>query len=257
MNISMIKLKGRGFLMGNLTVISLLILSLLSLSLCMNLIPGVVFQWETDLSEKSRSAIVLTLSVCIIAFLFAVISALDMGIDRFFLRKAQKKGASTKDFFFYFKPKEVLGMLSFSLRLFLIKFIMGTVCFLPAVLCGALVSSMISSSASLNVSVVLLIAFLCFILNGMYFYSRFSGTLFLAKYYYIKGEYLNFRQLVSSSQYTMKKELKNLRRLKLSFSGWFLLCLFILPSLYVFSYYRQSSAVIAAEFMKTDPLQNR
>lgn len=256
MNISMLKLKGRGYLIGNITVISLLFFSALCFSLCLNIIPGVIYQAEMKLAENLRNVLVFASSLFAVVFLFAVFSALFMGIDRFFLRKAQKTGASTADFFHYFRVKEMFGMVDFSFKLTLLKLMMLSICFLPCVICGMFISSMLTSSASLNVSAILLIAFVCLFLNGARFYFHFTGTLFLAKYYYIKGEYLNFRQLVASSQCAMKKHMKTLKKLKLSFTGWFLLCLFIFPAVYVFSYYRQSAAVAASEFMKTDPLQN-
>ena len=70
-----------------------------------------------------------------------------------------------------------------------------------------------------------------------------------AKEYYAKGEYITFRQLVSSSQSQMKNRRKTLVKLRLSFLLWVIFSLFFFPSAYVFSYYSQSKAVLAAEFM--------
>ena len=69
------------------------------------------------------------------------------------------------------------------------------------------------------------------------------------RYYYAKGEYLTFRQLVSSSQHQINNHRKALTRLRLSFSLWLIFSLFFFPAAYVFSYYSQCKAVFAAEIM--------
>ena len=84
-------------------------------------------------------------------------------------------------------------------------------------------------------------------LLGVVTFGKISDTFFLVRYSFIKGDYLNFRHLLSLSQQNMSGKTEKLRRLKGSFTGWFLLCALILPIPYVWCYYRQTKACFAAE----------
>lgn len=249
MKISMIKLRGRAYLMGNLLLLSLLFFTVLSFSICLNILPETALQLLSSVSENTANIITAIISIVVMILVFCVFSAADMGLRRFFLRKAQRKGGSVKDLFFYFNPRETVRLICFSVKMTFMKAALLTLYFLPFLLSLFLLLSLIRNSASLNVSVVMLLSTLCLFLNGIMFYSKMVSSLFLVKYYFVNGEYLDFRHLISSSQNQMKKHKKTLMKLKISFTGWFLSCIFLLPVGYVFSYFCQSKAVAAAEFM--------
>lgn len=249
MKISIMKLKGRGYLIGNLLLLSLLFFTVILFSVCINILPEMALQLLSTVPQNITNIITLFVCVAVILFLFCIFSAADMGLIRFFLRKAQKKGGKAKDLFFYFSPKQTAKLISFSVKTALLKFFILCICFMPFCFGSFLLFSLIKNSASLSVSVVMLLSTLCFLLNGIVFYSLADSSLFLLKYYFANGEYLNFRHLVSSSQTQMKKHRRTLLKLRLSFMGWFLSCVFILPIGYVFSYFSQSKAVAASHFM--------
>lgn len=246
---SMIKLKGRGYLIGNLPLLSLLFLSLWAFSVCLNILPEAVTQLLSENPGKMRIASVLGASLGVVIVLFSVTGLSYMGLQRFFLRKAEGKGGRVKDLFFYFSPSESFGAISFLLRYALMKAALYTVCYTPFAVGAAFVFRLAKTSASLSVTVIMLFTVIILFVNGSAFALSVKASLFLVKYYYIRGIYLTFRQLVSSSQKEMKKHRKSLFRLELSFIWWFLSCLLIVPSVYVFLYYGQSKAVFAAEIM--------
>ncbi len=246
MKTSIIKLKSKAYLMGNTFMLCLLFFTLLLLCLCLNLLPEIALQ---TLTFFKKSTVLLCVSVGVITLTFTLFSLSDMGFTRYFLRKAQRSGGSVKDLFFYLAPKKAVKLLGFSIKFTLMKILLFLLCFLPFAGNVLAFLSLAENSLSLKVSVVMLISALLFFLSGCIFYSEFADSLFLVKYYYAKGEYLSFRQLVSSSQLQMKKHRASLIKLKLSFSLWLIFSLFFFPSAYVFSYYSQSKAVAAAEFM--------
>ncbi|MBQ3136427.1 MAG: hypothetical protein IJB74_02990 [Clostridia bacterium] len=122
--------------------------------------------------------------------------------------------------------------------------------FFPLSVCSFAVYGFSRHGVSALVCISLMITALCLGINGSFFYSAFYSSYFLCDYYFIEGTYVSFRHLVSCSQKNMKGKHIFLTRLKLSFAGWFILCVFVLPVPYVWSYYSQSLAVAAAEFMK-------
>ncbi len=246
---AIIKLKSRGYLIGNLLVLSLVLLIFSVFSLCLGIIPEIATQLLADVSERVRSIYVIVISFVILLVFFCAFSIVGMGFCRYFLRKAERKGGKVGDLFFYFSPSESFSVLCFFIRYMTLKALLFVLCFLPFTLCGVFLGWLIEKNVSLGVSFVLFFTALILLLLGAAVFSNFKNSLFLVKYYYAKGTYLNFRQLVSSSQSEMKRKGKSLLKLQLSFLGWFLSCLTILPSVYVFMYYQQSMAVLAAEIM--------
>lgn len=246
MKTSMIKLKSKAYLMGNTAMLCLLFFSLVSLYFCLNLLPEIALQTVTFFSE---STILLSVSIAVIGISFTAFSVSDMGFTRYFLRKAERSGGSVKDLFFYFAPEKAIKLLGFSVRFTLMKILLLLLCFMPFSVNLLIFLSLSESSVSLKVSVVMLISSLLFFLSGCVFYLEFADSLFLVKYYYAKGEYLTFRQLVASSQTQMKNCRASLIKLRFSFSLWLIFSLCFFPSAYVFSYYSQSKAVLASEIM--------
>lgn len=249
MKISMIKLRGRGFLIGNMSVLSLLFLSLWAFSVCINIMPEAVTQLLSENSVKIRSLSVIGVSLGVIAIMLFTFSLSYLGLQRFFLRKAQRKGGRVKDLFFYFLPSESFSAFGFMCRYLLMKLFIYSFCYLPFFSGLLFMLRLLKSSASLSVTVIMLFTVILLFINGSVFSLSAKHSLFLVKYYYISGNYVSFRQLVSNSQREMKKHRKSLLSLELSFVWWFLSCLLVFPLVYVFLYHGQSKAVFAAEIM--------
>ncbi len=232
--------------MGNTSMLCLLFFTLVSVCLCLNLLPEIALQ---ILTYFEKSTVLILASLAVISMMFVIFSVADMGFTRYFIRKAERSGGSAKDLFFYSSPKKVMKLMAFSLKYNLMKALLFLLCFLPFSANVMIFLSLSETVLSLKVSVVMLISALLFFLSGCQFYGKLADSLFLVKYYYAKGEYLTFRQLVSSSQSQMKNRRKLLVKLRLSFLLWMIFSLCFFSSAYVFSYYSQSKAVLAAEFM--------
>ena len=189
----------------------------------------------------------VVLSLVFLSFSVVMYLALSMGIDRFMLKRAENIIAGAGDIFCYFAPKKLLSMCGFYLSLFLRKGAVSLILAMPFTVCCGIFVSMCNKGFSAAVcgvfGVFTVIFFLLFIVTA----HQVGDTYFLAKYKYIKGDYLNMKQLFAISQEAMTPKIKRLRQMKLSFAGWFALCILILPVPYVWSYYRQCKACFAAE----------
>ncbi len=246
MKTSVIKLKGKACLIGNTSVLCLLFFTLAAVMLCLNFLPEIAVQ---TLPDYHKNTFMIFVSVAVIAFAYALYSVFDMSFTRFFLRKAEKKGGTVKDLFYYSAPSRAVRLILFCVRLGMVKAFLLLICFLPFAANIVIFLNLSEHSVSLKVSAVMLASAIFFFLNGCRFYFMLSDSLFLVRYYYAKDEYLTFRQLVSSSQHQIKNHRKALTRLRLSFTLWLIFSLFFFPAAYVFSYYSQCKAVFVAEIM--------
>ncbi len=250
------KIKSQEYLAGNVTLITLLIFSLLCFLFCAGLIPEVLLQlFQKSAFENAKGYIIKSVSLFLMFFSFAIINAVSFGTDRFFLRKAQNKGESVKDIFYYFSFKKLFSLLGFSVFLWAIKGAFMIVCFTPSLSLLFFLTRLLRFSFSVKGTIILFTSVVILAFNGLYFYKRLTAFLFLSRYIYIEGSFINYRQILSFSALVMDKKGRELKKIKLSFFPWFVSCIFIIPAAYVFSYYRQTLCVAAEDFMNKSTLQ--
>lgn len=249
-----IRIKGSILISGNVLLLSLTLATAVVLILSANLS---VLLYELAVREKAQvffgeygSLINLAVSFAFLLFCFGVYSQIKLGTDRFFLRRAQKKGGTAGDIFYYFHPLRAVGAVAFCLKMFFVKILLLLFSLIPFALSSVILYLLLKSNVSALVAASLFGGCVAFLLSGTVFYKNITLSLFLAKYYFIDGRFISFSHLIGSSQEDMKNRTKTLRRLKLSFFGWFALCLFIFPIGYVWSYYNQTMALAGVSFMK-------
>lgn len=246
---SRIRVKSRILILDkNLFLITVLSTGFL-LMLAINLLPYIM-QNTLMITLKNHSDIVsnsveLVISFCI--FIGSILSfcAFSLGVNRYFLKLAQSEDANIKDIFYYFSVKRIFNVSWFYIRIFTIKAVVFIFCQLPSLVLIILVLLLINNSVSALVLMVLCISIAVLIISGLVFYKLISSSLFLMKYYYISGKFVNFSHALASSQEAMLNEKHTPFALTMSFSAWFLSCVFIIPIAYVWSYYIQSKAVFA------------
>ncbi|MGN0448293.1 MAG: hypothetical protein ACI4GC_07090 [Acutalibacteraceae bacterium] len=182
-------------------------------------------------------------------FLFSVFS-FRSGADRFFLRKAQGQGAKVGDFFYYLSPKRVVELFRFYLNFYIRKLILVLLCFTPFVISDVTLYLLVrNGDFSLNVTILLSLMNLLFLLNGMFFYYRFSVFLLISRFCFAGGKYLSQKHLFSVALHESEDIRKKLFKMRLSFSGWFLSCLLILPIGFVWGYFKQSVAAVIKPYI--------
>ncbi len=252
--VSKLRIKGSILLSGNTGLLILTLATAVVIVLSANLS---VIVYEVALRHhvhrifgEYENVVNLVLSFLILVFCLSVYSCVRLGTDRFLLRRAQKKGGTAGDIFYYFHPLRAVGAVSFTFKMLIIKLILVIVSFLPFAVSCILIYNLLKSNVSLLVACFMAVGCLAFFASGIVFYKEITLSFFLAPYYFIEGRYISFSHLVASSQKDMQSTKKALRKLKMSFIGWFLLCAFIFPIGYVWSYYKQTMALAGATFMK-------
>lgn len=243
-----LRLKGRQK-QGECSVILTMTFMIILLSMfSVNLIPLVyVSAVKPFLDSEINNKVALAVSTVVLVTLWFVMSCLSYGSDRFMLKRAEDKTAGAGDIFYYFAPKKALGLIWFLMKFTSLKLLLFSLLSLPFCLCAGICCLLSAEGFSAAVCSIFAVFSLVFISLAVAAYLKISDSFFLVRYRYIKGEYLNFRHLLSQSQQDMLGKTKKLRLLKASFSGWFLLSLLIIPLPYVWCYYRQTKACFANE----------
>lgn len=249
-----IRLKGRGLLIGAVPLSCLSVAVIIMMIVALSLLPLVyinaLLPYLNEHLSFMTNYISVAVSLLIIFVIYMSYTAIKMGSDRYMLKKSQGIHADTKDIFFYFGSRGFFSLVTFSIRLFAVKVIIFIFFNIPTILCAVLLVYFSTSAFSAAVSLIIGAGCLAFAVNGVRYYKKATASLFLARFYFIKGEFISFRHLLSSSQNAMKGKEKELMRLKGSFIGWFFSCAFILPIGYVWGYYNQTLAAYADEIMK-------
>ena len=252
--ISLVRLKARYLQSGNLIIFILLLLVSVMMVLCVNLLPLIYEKLVSppvkENLPRQSSTIDFFVSFFLVLFAITVFFALSSSVTRCFYKRASNEEIKADDLFYYFALKRVFVNICFRLKLAALK-LSGTVLFsLPFACSCAFLYRSAKRGVSVQVSIVMLLITVAFLLVGVLFFSEFSSLLFLCPYLFLSGERLSFKNTVLRSIRLMKNKKAWLRKIKLSFGGWFLLCAFIFPVGYVWSYYRQTLAVAAVSVMK-------
>ena len=117
-------------------------------------------------------------------------------------------------------------------------------CLLPFSAMIFCIAKAVSNEIPLNAVAVMGAFAVSLLVLGAIFYRRFSALLFLAPYIYCSGS-CTMAQSIKMSFQKSDGNIESFLGLRRSFSGWFLLCLFIFPAAYVWSYYKLTEAIFA------------
>ena len=204
---------------------------------------------KPEAEDNFQNIVSVAVAVGLLAFLIQSVACLSYGCDRFMLKRGENKTSGARDIFYYFAPSRMVKLSFFLLKLNFLKLIIFIFLSFPCIICSYVFYSLSKDKFSALVCVIFAVFTVVFLLQSVSTYNKIINTFFLVRYRYIKGEYLNFSNLLSISQTEMRAKTKTLRALRWSFSGWFALALLIIPAPYVWCYYRQTLACFAADAM--------
>ena len=241
-----LRIKGRMLLIGNTCLLHLILATGVMLILCVNFS---VLTYELFLKKSNSRLADFSVSLLLLLLSAAVCWLMHLGTVRFFLRRSQGMGESAADLFRYFNPMRSPGALAFGVGLVAIKIFYFALSIIPFGIIFYILVSALHRGVSALVAAFLAVGCVLLFISSVIFYKSITASLFLCKYHYVCGDCISFRQIITSSFQDMEKRKRLLMRLKGSFGGWFFLSLLILPSGYVWSYYNQTLAVAASEFM--------
>lgn len=246
-----LRLKGRQK-QGECSVILTMTFLIIILSMfTVNLVPLIYVSVLKPYLTGGEEVKVISLAVSsgVLLLIWWIMSALSYGSDRFMLKRAEDKTAGAGDIFYYFAPRKAFELSSFLLKFGTIKIMVILFLSVPVCFCAGVCLTLAEKGFSAAVCSIFAVFSLTFLCVGIDTYYKVADSCFLVRYRYIKGEYLNFVHLLSQSQRDVETNISRLRKLKVSFSGWFLLALLIIPMPYVWCYYRQTKACFASEML--------
>lgn len=212
-----------------------------------NLLPLVyIFAVKPLIVSANKEALTFTVSAMLLIISAVCLLCLSFGCDRFMLKRAENITAGAGDIFYYFRVKNSLKLISFAFKFTSVKLMLLVALSVPFIICAYTFYVLAADGFSALVCSIFALFSALFFLLSIGTYRKITSYLFTVKYRYIKGEYINFRHLLSSAQLDMKEKINDVRALKRSFIGWFLICFFIIPIPYVWCYYRQTLACFAS-----------
>ena len=181
----------------------------------------------------------------IMGFLF---SPVINGYIRAFYRAAYTETIDLKDVFFYFGGSRYINALSLNIRFILRMLLPILLCYLPLI-----AFDIVSGSAGSEFNSSVLHHNLRFILAVL---STFLVVLWSIRYFTVftvsaDNDQFTPRQVFAYNKYIMQNRTGNVARLIISFIPWMLLCLTVLPMLYVIPYMTQSLCISAKWTTKT------
>lgn len=215
----------------------------------------------TSLSDTGEENIIINPSiystiVTAAGALFFLIIFMPITLGQYFWHYNNSKGSnnevssvfapfsSSKNFF-----KSVWYIINISVR----RLLWAIAFFFPAVVVSNLDNTLLSgveAQYSKYLSLGLSLLTVVFVLLGLVLYTIFSMRYFLAPYLLVSDPNLSANKAISLSVTLMKNRKVEAFWFVLSFFGWFFLCIFVVPLLYVFPLYVNSRAHYARNIVE-------
>lgn len=208
------------------------------------LIERFVFSESMLVIAAKTVAAFLTAAVCIYSYF-----ALSYGMKKYFFERAKSEESSLSFLFCFFKLSNIIKTIRFGFFFSLAKLLILAVCLVPSAAMFFLLVRMINNDASLKVAVIFVFCLLLMLSCSLYFYFKAKRLLFLCEFLFIEDSSRSFFECAKISTEKMEHETGKLFRLRMSFSGWIMLCVMIFPIAYVWGYYQQTMAVAAREIL--------
>lgn len=183
--------------------------------------------------------------------ILALLGAFKSGSDRYYYKKAMNEKTDGREVFYYFSFKCFVKMTVFYLNLYARRFLIVLFCMLPFMLGVGYLYSVVSTHAvSLKLTVIMFLTCLALFFCGAVFFFRLNAFLFLARYCFVSDEFETNRQIFAFSYHAMNRNRSRLFKRRMAFVPWFASCVFLLPISFVRSYYNQSMAELASEYLQ-------
>ena len=208
-----------------------------------------------EMLALTQDALVSLISLLFLSSLILLLGPLRLGISKWYAETAQGVSPPLHTVFFYFSSvkKYIASVKHLLLKIFrvfpcAVLFIGG------AVALSSLITYIFSVSgfSSLGVNpVVSNSTTVIFVIIGVLAYMMISLRYFLADYLFVTGDEGNVDYMSLSAELMNGYKL-NVWRLMATYSGWILLCVFVFPILYSFSFMHASYSVVAKWIVITE-----
>lgn len=166
-----------------------------------------------------------------------------------FYENAKKVRLPVKSLFSFYNVKKSPSALKLVVSVELRKFLCVLVFLTPSFVIAGYIFYALSSGIGIKMLLSLVAgAFLLFV-SGAFFAFSFSQRYFLAAYIMYENNSCKVREAIKLSSEIMEKRCFEVAFFKLSFFGWFMLCVFVFPTLYVYPFYKMSNSLKAVSIL--------
>ena len=171
---------------------------------------------------------------------YVFLAPFKYGRDIWFYENAKKNRLSIRKLFSFYKGRKLYYSIKFVLSVQLRKLLIYFLFSLPATVLTVYIFYALREGVGRNLLFVLSVGTTVLYICSFFFSFVFSQRYFLAPFLYYENDYCRVRDVLSLSVKIMDKRCFETAFLKLSFAGWFLLCIFIFPTFYVYPFYKLS-----------------
>lgn len=240
---SQIKILTKGIINGYVGKSFLLLLAGILILLVFTAIPVAINYLTVN---PIISLVGVSLSLLLSAFLWSAFCSGSSAWFCFYKRKSR-----TKNVLFWFAPKRAAKSFVFYSILFFMKLFWTILTLSPGVITiFSFVFLAYDAGLEFNLFLCGISGGIILLLTGVAFRFVIVQKYFLAKNIFVSDPRITAAEAIRKSCEGMNGKLKKAALFKLSFAPWFLLCIGVLPAVYVWPYYRQSCALLAGEINK-------
>ncbi|MBQ4569263.1 MAG: hypothetical protein IJA62_04330 [Ruminococcus sp.] len=180
-----------------------------------------------------------------------------LGAVRFYYTMAKNESAGFYEVFHYMARGRYVSTLKSMLRIALSHFWQAVICFLPGILIFITASAEAAEKDKLDFYNILWYAVsYAMILGGIYFFSFVNAGKFLTMYLIVDIDNIPAKNALWISEQFMRGYEKSVHRILLRYLPFLVLCLAVIPLLFVIPYVMTSYAVSAKWIIKLQSKQN-
>lgn len=183
----------------------------------------------------------------ILSYLF--LAPFKFGSDVWFYENAKKNRLSVKKLFSFYRGRKVFYSIKFVLSVHLRKLLIFFLFSVPAIVLSAYISYALKEGIGRNLLFVLSVGTAVLFICSFFFAFVFSQKYFLAPFLYYENDFCRVRDVLLLSGKIIDKRYFEVAFLKMSFAGWFLLCLLVFPTFYVYPFYKLSVSTKALSLL--------
>ena len=171
------------------------------------------------------------------------------GSDVWFYENAKKTRLPLKQLFSFYSIKKSSSALNLVTLVELKKLLCTLIFLLPSLVITGYIFYALGEGVGTKMLLSLIAGDILLLLTGVFFSFVFSQRYFLAAYIMYENDNCKAGDAIKLSAQIMENKCFETAFFKLSFSGWFFLCLFIFPTLYVYPFYKMSNSLKAVSLL--------
>ncbi len=184
---------------------------------------------------------------------YVSIMPFNYGRDIWFYENARKNKLQLKKLFSYYNVKKSLGAIKITFSVQLRKFFATLLFMIPSFTLGGYLIFSLRQGIGQLILIVLSVSVILLSVTGAFFSFVFSQRYFLAPYLFYENEPCKVNEIIKLSTQIMENKCFETAMLKLSFFPWWLLCVLIFPTVYVYPYYKLSISFKAITILANNP----